>query len=112
MSTEIICKYKINNSDEVRIMDNIFVENNKNICKLIYEGKEQKLIDIFNTKDIKKDILEITIKGIDKIINASNMFYNCTTLISIKNINNWDATKINDINNLFYNFRSLFPFQI
>ena len=30
------------------------VDNNKNICKLIYEGLEQELIGIFNTKDIKK----------------------------------------------------------
>ena len=111
MSTEIICKYKINKSDDgTRIMGDTFIENNKNNIKIIYEGKEQELIGIFNTKEIEKDILEITIKQIDKITHASYMFYNCTSLISIDNIDNWDTTKINDMNNLFYNCRSLLPF--
>ena len=53
MSEEIICKYKVDNSNEVRIFGDFFVENNKKNCKIIYDGKEQELNGVFNTKDIK-----------------------------------------------------------
>ena len=101
ISNQIICKYKINNSDNITIFGKQFVENNKNICKIIYEGKEQDLNDIFNTKDIKKEILEIKIIGINNITNASYMFYNCVSLLSLENIDNWNTSGINDMNNLF-----------
>ena len=103
----IICKYKINNSDNVRIFGDIFVTNNKNICKLIYKEKQQDLIAVFNTKDIKDDILEIKITGINNIINASYMFYNAISLISLENIDNWNTSQINDMNNLLYGCRTL-----
>ena len=110
MTEEIICKYKIDNENGIRILGDKFVDNNKNICKIIYNGKEQELKGVFNTKDIKNGYLEIKIKGISKITNASYMFYNCSSLISIDNIDKWNTSKITDINNLFYGCKYLIPF--
>ena len=104
---QIICKYKIDKSNEVRIFGDKFVENNKKICKIIYDGKELELTGIFSIKDVKDNILEIRLKGIDNITNAGYMFYNCTSLLSCENINNWNTTNINDMNSLFYNCMSL-----
>ena len=45
---EIICKYKIDGADEIRILGEPFIDNNKNKCKIFYNGKEQELIGIIN----------------------------------------------------------------
>ena len=58
---EIIIRYKINkNEKEIKIFDSKFIENNKNKCKIIYEGKEYEIKEKFNIDDKNKnEILEI-----------------------------------------------------
>ena len=104
---ELICKYKINDLKQIRIFGETFVKNNNSNCKIIYNEKEQELIGIFDAKDLKTDTLEIKLIGLDKITDASYMFYNCISLISIENIENWNTKNINNMSNLFYNCRSL-----
>ena len=103
----IICKYKINKEKEIRIFGDKFVENNKKICKIVYNNQEQELVGTINITDFNNDFLEITLNGINNIVNASYMFYNCISLTSLENIDNWDTSKVTDMNNLFYNCRSL-----
>jgi len=41
---EIIIRYKINKNDKViKLFWNRFIENNRNKCKIIYEGKEYEI---------------------------------------------------------------------
>ena len=76
---EIIIRYKINkNEKEIKIFDNNFINNNKNKCKIIYEGKEYEIKEKFNIDDkIKNEILEIKLKGINNITDMSYMFCGC-----------------------------------
>ena len=105
---EILIRYKIDkNKDKVKIFDNDFVENNKNLCKIIYEGKEYELQEEFNTKDINKEILEIKLKGINKITNMYAMFYECSSLLSLPDISNWDTSNVTNMSCVFGECTSL-----
>ena len=105
---EIFIIYKIGkDEDSVKIFYSDFVELNKNNCKIIYEEKEYDLKKEFNVKNIKKEILEIRLKGIMNITNMHAMFYECSSLISLPNISKWDTTKITDMSSLFGKCTSL-----
>ena len=69
--------YTIKDNSGINIFGYKFYENNKNNCELIIKGKEYKLFSYYNptNDDIKKGSLEIILKGIDKITNASHMFH-------------------------------------
>ena len=54
-----------NQNNKIKIFGEEFVNNNKNNCKIIYEGKEVELksfIEIENNKIKKGDSIEIEIK--------------------------------------------------
>jgi len=105
---EIFIIYKIGkDEDSVKIFYSDFVELNKNNCKIIYEEKEYDLKEEFNIKNLKKEILEIRLKGIMNITNMHAMFYECSSLISLPNISKWDTTKITDMSSLFGKCTSL-----
>ena len=85
--------YKVNEDDnEVNIFDSLFVERNKNKCKIIYEGKEEELkekMEIYKSWFSKKiNKLEIKLKGINNVTNMSYMFYGCSSLSSLPDITN------------------------
>ena len=70
------------NDEKIKIFDSEFVNNNKNICKIIYNGEESDLKEYIDVEpNIEK--IEIKLKGINKIANASKMFDGCTNLESI-----------------------------
>jgi V8-like Glu-specific endopeptidase len=76
---EITIDYKIEDIDyskKIRLFGDEFVENNKNICKIIIDKEECNLATHFNVDNnqIKDDIFEIRLKGIKNIINMSHMF--------------------------------------
>ena len=83
---------KDNNENKIKIFDSVFVQNNKDICKIIYDNKEIEL---------KKEKIEIKLKGFKNIINANKMFFNCKALISIPDINKWDLSNVTDKNEMF-----------
>ena len=86
--------------EKLRIFGEIFVNNNKNKCKIIYKNKEYELKeyieDIDNNYDQKNLILKLRI--FNKIINISNMFCECGSLISIKDISKSKTAYDFDIN--------------
>ena len=77
---EINIKYKIEEKDKaIRLFDTDFVKNNKNNCKLIINGKEKELKEMYNFGlfNAKKDFLEIKLKGITDITDMKrNNRYN------------------------------------
>ena len=79
---EIRMIYEINeNSEEIRIFGDKFVENNKNICKLLINGKIEKLKTFISREDINhKNIFEIKLRGINNVTNMNHMFSHCTSL--------------------------------
>ena len=51
------------------------MENNKNNCRIIINGKELKLCTNIEISKANNNILKIKLKGINQITNASYMFY-------------------------------------
>ena len=111
-SDEIKIKYKISEEENIRIFGDEFVNNNKNLCKIIINGKEEELCPFYNTKNInlKKDkndkILQIKLKGINNITNMSNMFCFCYSLIKV-DFSKINISKVIYLNNLFCGCESL-----
>ena len=101
---KLFLRYKINKKDDkIRLFGEEFVDNNKNICKIIYKEKIYELTDHFDKTvyDIKEDILEIKLKGINQITNLSCMFDFCQNLISLPNISKLDTSKVTDMSCIF-----------
>ena len=98
---EITIIYNINkNQKSIRLFDSEFVNNNKNICKIIYDNKEIELKENINIEG-KNGKLEIKLKGISKITNANKMFYECKNFESIPDFFNWDLSNVNEMNDMF-----------
>jgi surface protein len=74
------------------------VENNVDKCKMIINEKEYKLCSFLNENDeIKEDIFEIKLKGINNIINAFGLFNGCLSLVSLPNISKWDTSNVTNM---------------
>ena len=107
-SDEITIIYEIKkNKDSIKIFGEDFVNNNKNFCKFICDGKEYDLKETFNVKNYDKDILEIKLKGIMKITDMSCMFSQCSSLISLPDINKWNTINITNMGLIFAECSSL-----
>ena len=93
---EIIIRYKINkNEKKIKIFDCDFIENNRDKCKIIYQGKEYKIKEKWDIDDkIKNEIIEIKLKGINNITNMSCMFYGCSNLSNLPDISNWNTNNV------------------
>ena len=110
---EIQIIYKINKYDKkIKLFGEKFVENNKYHCNIKYGNKLYNLIEYFNisNNNNQKDKLEIRLTGIKNIINASYMFDNCSSLISIPNISKWSTNRVIDMSNMFYSCNSISSF--
>ena len=105
---EIKIKYKINESKEIRLFGDKFVENNKNICKIIVDKKEEPLVPWKEIEDnTYKEFLEITLKGLTNVTNLSHLFKGCSDLISFDDISKLDMKNVTDISNAFYGCTSI-----
>ena len=102
---EITLIYDIDkNKSNVKLFGSDFVKNNKDNCILIYDNKKLELMEYFDLKKFSNDnnSLIIKLKGINKINNANNMFYDCTSLKSIPNLDKWNITHLKLKGNMFY----------
>ena len=110
-TNEITMKYKIDtNIDSVSIFGRCFVENNKDICKILYEDKEYELKEKFNLNDInipKDNILKIKLTNINKVTKMNCIFNECKSLISLPDISQWNTSNIKDMKNMFAGCTSL-----
>ena len=101
--------YDINkeNKENIKIFGKKFVNNNRNICKMIIDNKEYKISEKYNIKNYNKNKLEIKLKGINKINDMSCMLDECSSLISLPDISKWNTNKVNDMSCIFYGCSSL-----
>ena len=103
----ILINYEINQSNEIKIFGKEFVINNEKICNIIYENKEYPLTETFSDFDRKKKKLTIKLEGINNIINMSQMFYECKSLLSIKYSTKCDTSKVTSMRSMFNGCTSL-----
>ena len=90
----------------IKIFGHEFVINNKNKCKMIIDNNEYELTEKYNVKGYNNKI-KIILKGIDNITNMSYMFYECSSLLSLPDISNWDTNSVTDMCYMFYECSSL-----
>ena len=86
--------YKNNKKkDNLKILGEAFVKNNKNRGKIIYKNKKYQLQDLFSINNIKDNRIKIGIILDKNIYNKSFMFKDCKSLLEVSNfkyINNID----------------------
>ena len=95
------------NKENINIFGEIFVKNNKNICRMIIDNKEYEISEKYNIKNYNKNKLEIKLKGINNVKDMSGMFNGCTSLLSLPDISKWNTININDMSYMFYRCSSL-----
>ena len=91
-------------NNKIRIFGKSFVENNKDLCKIIYENKEFNLNEYYHYdyKNIKNNLLKIKLKGINNVTNLHSIFKECSLLSHHSDFSNWDTTYVTDMSYLFY----------
>ena len=113
--------------DKIELFGKEFVENNKNNCFIIVDGKQQALCThlILDDKMKKQNTLEIKLVEVKEITDMSHMFENginlsfstvlyeslpfisrlkkINSLISLPDISKWDSKNITDMNCMFSN---------
>ena len=101
--------YKIKPNDtRIRLFGKKFIENNKDKCKMIINGKEKNLEEYYTLdNNFKGNELEIKLKGMNKIENASYMFELCKYLGALPDISKWDTSNITNIDCIFSQCLSL-----
>ena len=103
---EIKIIYKNNKEEKIRIFGKNFVKNNKDICKLLIEGKESELKEFINGKNNNNEFRETILKGIKNITDMSCMFAG-STLFSLSDISKMNTENIVSMKKLFYDCISL-----
>ena len=116
------------NQNEINIFGSLFVENNRNKCKIIMGGREFDLQTRCFCKNVPQ--FEIKLKGVLKIVNMADckslislpdisklntsnvidmsyMFDNCESLILLPDISSWNTSNVSDINHMFSGCKSL-----
>jgi len=101
---EINIIYKTDKEGNENIFGDKFVENNKNNIELIINGNISNLIKEYTLKKGENNI-KIIIKN--KIVNLEYMFYNCKSLINIKELDHLDTKDINNFESIFCKCSSL-----
>ena len=104
---EIIIKYSNNNSN-INLVNEKFVEKNKNKVYLEINGTIHELKAMHKFENNEKIVtIKLIIKENIFEIDMSEMFSNCYNLISINGISKWKKTKIINKYKMFYNCTSL-----
>ena len=117
--TIIYKNIKLDNSDDIlpnigekfsknKLFGEEFIQNNKNKCKLIINGKEEEFTSFYNIRNLQEnELLKIKLKGINNINNLSHMFFGSLSLFSLPDINKLNTNNIIDMSYMFYGCKSL-----
>ena len=110
----MVINYKIDKNKEItKIFGSRFVKNNKDKCKIIIDDIKFELTGYLgyflfkNHNNKNNNILELKLIGLNNILDASYIFYNCSSLISIKEISKLNINKALNIEYMFYKCSSL-----
>ena len=93
---------------KIKLFGKEFVERNKKNCSIIFNGQELELTDYLIIDEAQRDdLLEIRLKGVDKITDMRFMFYDCPDLLAVPDIHFMDTSRVTDMNSLFNKCYSL-----
>ena len=105
--SEINIIYDIKGENYINIFGSKFVENNKNICKIIIDKNESMITEKYNIKNNNNNKLKIILKGIDNVTNMSDMFNGCSSLSSLSDISKWNTSNATNMSYMFSECSSL-----
>ena len=105
--SEITIIYDVKEENSIRIFGSGFVENNRNICKMIIDNKEYEITEEYKIKNNNNSKLKIILKGIDNITNMRGIFFECSSLSSLPDISKWNINNVTDMSYMFYKCSSL-----
>ena len=105
--SEINIIYDVNGENNINIFGSIFVENNKNKCKMIIDNEEYELADNYNIKSNNNNELKIKLKGINNVTDMSYMFDGCSSLLSLPDISKWNTNNVTNMSYMFDGCSSL-----
>ena len=101
---------------KINLFGKKFVDNNKGKCKIsINNNDEQDLIEsidnqshseLFNFEGKFIEII-VTLKGLQNITDASDMFKDCFSLSALPDIGKWDTSQVTDMSGLFWKCSTL-----
>ena len=86
------------NKKTTQIFGYCFVRNNIDNVKILYNNQIYDLVHKFDTTD---DLLTIQLLNLSSITDPSNMFYGCSSLISLQDITKLNTSKIKSMKGLF-----------
>ena len=93
-----------------RIFGDEFVKNNKEKCKLIYNGKEKELKKYYQEFD-NEDLIEFKLKFNNNTVDMSYMFEFCKDIKFIEFEGNTNEIDIGSNNNSFDNSQDNFTYD-
>ena len=99
--------YKNNNNDSINLFNCDFVRENKDKCKLKYNGKEIELKEYISCKNKEDKEIKIILEIFKNVTHINYMFFNCHTLISVQGISNLISSETTDISCMFLYCSSL-----
>ena len=98
MFDEITIIYDVDEKEEeMKIFNELFVHNNKDICQMVIEDKVYELKEKFNIKDYNKKELRIKLKNIEKCLDFSKMLDGCKSLSSLPEFYKLNTININSM---------------
>jgi surface protein len=107
--------YKNNNNDKkIRIFGKEFVKNNESNCHLIINNERiNKLCEFIEYKNMENmKNMKITLIEIKTITDMSYMFSECSSLVSLAEMDNFNLINVNNIRNMFNKCISLVSLDI
>ena len=105
--SEINIIYDVKGENEIKIFGAEFVENNKNICKMIIDNKEYEIEENYHVDSNNNTKLKIKLKGINNVTNMSCIFLGCSSISSLPDISKLNTNHVTDLSYMFYECSSL-----
>ena len=82
-----------NNNNQIRIFGECFVKNNINNCSIYINNKKKELCEFYEYSINENNIIVKLIMN-EKVNNFSEMFKDCSSLISFNESKSWNTMDI------------------
>lgn len=108
-NNECKLKYKVNNSEGNHFFGETFIHNNKHLIKLVFNGEEMAYdkFEKLNKNNNENDIIDINLLINKDVTDLSCFFQDCSSLISIDGIADWNTCDMKNFSNFFKGCSSL-----
>ena len=103
-------EYKVDSKEEeIKIFGRSFVDNNRYKYEMIVNNKEKSFNHYLDLSyfDIIENKIQIKLKETDEVTDLTNMFKECTSLLSLKDISKFNINNVTSLAGMFDGCSSL-----